>query len=81
MQNTQIKYRTSKANYSILKPGQNDFVLKDGYLSIPRAGFEINNSCPYEYKMVIVECIRNGWLTPVAHVYNHEITFARLKND
>jgi hypothetical protein len=38
----------------------------------PRASFEIDNSCPREYKLIISKCINNGWLKPVAHVKDHE---------
>jgi hypothetical protein len=47
----------------------------------PRAGFEINAQCPREYKMIISECINNGWLKPVAHVTERELLFMGLSND
>jgi hypothetical protein len=39
----------------------------DNITLCPRAGIQINNSCPREYKLIIAECINNGWLQPVAH--------------
>jgi hypothetical protein len=47
-------------------------------MQAPRAGFEINQSCPTEYKMIINECIRNGWLKPVANVTERELLFMGL---
>lgn len=49
-----------------------DFMLRDGFFMSPRASFEIDNSCPREYKLIISKCINNGWLKPVAHVKDHE---------
>ena len=55
------------------------FMLYDTVVMVPRAGFEINQSCPKEYKMIISECINNGWLTPVAHVYGKELTMDAMR--
>lgn len=55
-------------------------MLKDNLVLSPRAGFEINPHCPQEYKMILSECINNGWLKPVAYVYDHELTFDTLKD-
>jgi hypothetical protein len=54
---------------------QNDpkFMLQDGMVTAPRAGFEISQHCPKEYRMIIQECIRYGWLTPVATVRDNEL--------
>jgi len=54
-------------------------MLQDGLMICPRAGFEINQLCPREYKMIISECINNGWLKPVAHVYGKELTMDALR--
>jgi hypothetical protein len=56
-----------------IKPGEPKWLIRDGFLVSPRAGFEISNSCPYEYRMVIDECLRNGWLKPVATVKDNEL--------
>jgi hypothetical protein len=49
-------------------------------MQAPRAGFEINQSCPKEYKIIINECIRNGWLKPVANVTERELIFMGLSD-
>jgi hypothetical protein len=49
-------------------------------LVTPRAGFEISSGCPYNYREIIQECVRQGWLKPVANVYDHELTFDVLKD-
>ena len=55
------------------------FVIYDGLVQAPRAGFEINQGCPKEYRMIINECILNGWLKPVAYVYGKELTMDALR--
>lgn len=55
-----------------------DFVMQDGLVVVPRAGFMINTQCPQSYQTVIMECINNGWLEPVAHVRDFELMMDRL---
>jgi hypothetical protein len=55
------------------------FVIYDGLMQAPRAGFEISRGCPKEYTMIINECILKGWLKPVAHVYGKELTMDALR--
>ena len=69
---TQSKIKT-------IRQGDSKFMLSDGLIVCPRAGFDINQSCPKEYKMIILECINNGWLKPVAHVYGKELTMDALR--
>lgn len=68
-----------KSKISTIKQGDPKFMLKDGMVVCPRAGFEINQQCPREYKLIIAECINNGWLKPVAHVYGKELTMDALR--
>lgn len=55
------------------------FMLQDLYVLCPRAGFEISQGCPSAYRQIISECINNGWLKPVAHVYGKELTMDALR--
>lgn len=59
---------------------QNDprFMIQDTFVIVPRAGFEINQQCPKEYRDIIAQCINNGWLKPVAHVTERELIFMGL---
>lgn len=50
-----------------------DFMLQDGFIISPRAGLEIDNSCPREYRMIIAQCLNKGWLKPVAYVKDNEL--------
>ena len=44
----------------------------------PRAGFEISNDCPRQYKLMIMEAIKNGWLQPVAYMKESEYVWEQL---
>lgn len=70
---------TAKTKFRTLRSGDEGFVLTDGLMVTPRAGFEISSGCPYNYREIIQECIRHGWLKPVANVYARELTFQTLK--
>jgi hypothetical protein len=72
---------TSTANrFRTLKPSDRDFLFStDGITVVPRAGFEILQGCPQEYRMIIQECLRNGWLQPVAHMRDVEYTMELLR--
>lgn len=73
-------YKIHPTRLKILKHSDPEFTLKDGIVIAPRAGFEISNRCPKEYKMILQECISYGWIKPVATVYDHELTFDTLKD-
>jgi hypothetical protein len=44
----------------------------------PRAGFEISNDCPRQYKLMIMEAIKNGWLQPIAYMKESEYVWEQL---
>jgi hypothetical protein len=54
-------------------------MLDDGIVTCPRAGFEISQRCPENYRSLIQECINHGWLKPVAHVYGKELTMDAMR--
>ena len=70
---------TVKSRIQTIRQGDPKFMLTDGLMICPRAGFEINAKCPESYKQVIAECIDNGWLKPVAHVHGKELTMDALR--
>lgn len=62
-----------------IRPGESDFFLRDGMVICPRAGFEVNQQCPKEYRLILAECINNGWIKPVAHMMDSELMWDRLR--
>jgi hypothetical protein len=73
-----MTYTPYKSQIRTLKQSDPKFVIYDGLMQAPRAGFEISQGCPKEYTMIIDECIRKGWLKPVAHVAERELIFMGL---
>lgn len=76
-----MNIKLSKSSVRTLKLGDSNFIIKDGLVYTHRAAFEISTKCPENYKVVILECIRNGWLTPVAHVTERELLFMGISYD
>ena len=68
-----------ESNIRTIRQGDPKFMLKNNIVICPRAGFEINEKCPREYKLIIAECINNGWIKPVAHVYGKELTMDAMR--
>jgi hypothetical protein len=74
-----MAFKSHQSPFRTLRSKDPNFTLTDGLLVTPRAGFEISSGCPYNYREIIQECVRHGWLKPVANVYDHELTFDVLK--
>ena len=73
-----MTFTTHQSSIRTIKQNSPLFHINDKYVRAPRAGFEINEQCPREYKMIIAQCINNGWLKPVAHVTERELLFMGL---
>lgn len=74
-----IKISASRS-FVTLRHKDPDFSFSpDGITVVPRAGFEISSGCPYNYREIIQECIRHGWLRPVAHMRDVEHTMELLR--
>ena len=52
-----MKIRQTKIR--TVKQGDPQWMLYDGVVTAPRAGFEISQRCPDNYKLLILECIEN----------------------
>jgi hypothetical protein len=74
-----MKINTTHSKFKTIRQGEPGFMLTDGLMITPRAGFEISQSCPAEYKSIFITAINAGWLKPVAHVYARDLTFQSLK--
>ena len=61
-----------------IRPGELGFTIDDGFITSPRASFEISNSCPAEYKSIFITAINAGWLKPVAHMHEREVLISGL---
>jgi len=74
-----LKISSRTRNIQTIRQGDDKFMLQDGLVICPRAGFEISQSCPAEYKSIFITAINAGWLKPVAHVYGKELTIDALR--
>jgi len=74
-----MKFVQQISNIRTIRQGDSKFMISDGLVLCPRAGFEINEHCPREYRQIIAACIDRGWLKPVAHVYGKELTMDALR--
>ena len=74
-----MKFIQQVSKIRTVRQGDSKFMLNDGLVICPRAGFEINEHCPREYRQIIAACIDRGWLKPVAHVYGKELTMDALR--
>lgn len=63
-----MTFATTKITFKTWHQGSEGFHFSpDGISLVPRAGFQISEHCPKEYKLIIAECINNGWLKPISH--------------
>ena len=74
-------YNIRHSQIRTLRPGDQHFQIVDGLTMTPRAGFEISNNCPAEYKSIFITAINAGWLKPVANLTERELIFMGLTND
>ena len=74
-----IKISTGRP-HKTLRQNDPDFTFSpDGIKLVPRASFEISQRCPENYRDLIQECIRHGWIRPVAHMRDTEYTMELLQ--
>jgi hypothetical protein len=74
-----MKITAHQSNIRTIRQGDPKFTLTNGFMTCPRAGFEISQSCPAEYKSIFITAINAGWLKPVAHVYGKELTMDAMR--
>jgi hypothetical protein len=76
-----MNIKAHKSQIRTIKHTDSKFHITDGMMTAPRAGFEISVGCPYNYREIIQECIRQGWLKPVAHMTERELMFVGLTGE
>lgn len=75
-----MKITAHTSSIKTIKSDDPLFNIIDGYVTAPRAGFEISERCPIEYRMIIRECINRGWLKPIANMTEQEMIVAVLRD-
>jgi len=73
-----MTFTTPEKTIKTIRKGNVDFLIQNGFTMTPRAGFEISNECPKQYKLMIMEAIKNGWLQPIAYMKESEYVWEKL---
>ena len=73
-----MTFTTPEKTIKTIRKDDPDFTIINGIVMAPRAGFEISNDCPRQYKLMIIEAIKNGWLQPVAYMKESEYVWEVL---
>ena len=73
-----MTYTTSDKIIKTIRKDNPDFYIDNGIAMAPRAAFEISNDCPRQYKSMIMESYKNGWLKPIAYMKESEYVWERL---
>jgi hypothetical protein len=73
-----MTYTTPDSIIKTIRKDDPNFQIDNGIVMAPRAGFEISNDCPRQYKLMIIEAIKNGWLQPIAYMKESEYVWEQL---
>jgi len=73
-----MSYTIHRSQIHTIRQEDPNFTIQDGITIAPRAGFEISNDCPRQYKLMIMEAIKNGWLQPIAYMKESEFVWEVL---
>ena len=74
-----IKYEETLTKYVTIKQGEENWLMEDNYMLVPRAYIEISEDCPDTYKYYIQEGCRNGWIKLVAYVRDRDYMWEKLE--
>ena len=79
--NRSMNIKTHQTQIRTLRRGDSSFIIRDGVVHAPRAGFEISDKCPKEYRLILSDCINRQWIEPVAYITERELLFMGLTSD
>lgn len=74
-----MKSKTTQTCIRTIKPGDSKWLIEDGSVIVPRAGFEIDPKCPKDYRQIIVMALQYNWLMPVANVKDSELFWEAMQ--
>jgi len=70
-----INFTVSESPWVTLREGDPSFQLQGPYTMATRASIEIDVNCPPEYRSIIVQAHKQGWLKSVAVVPKDDPTY------
>lgn len=68
-----MTFTTLENPFKRISNNDQQFYMNDGIRQVPRAAIEVQQNIPYNYKLMITECIDKGWIKPVAYVKTKEL--------
>ena len=68
-----MTFKTEPSSIRTLRRYDKGFMISDGVVYSPRAGFLVTTDCPNNYKDIIQICIDRNWLQPVAYVKDSQL--------
>jgi len=75
-----VNFTVARSNVRTIRPGDPHFTITNGLVVTSRAGWDISNNCPGEYRSILLQAINAGWIKPVAHVTEEEYMVMQLSN-
>ncbi len=74
-----MTFKEPKVKIKTVKNDDPMFYIKGDVTVSCRAGFEISQGCPHEYRLILADCIDRGWIKPVAYMRDDEYVWESLK--
>jgi hypothetical protein len=75
-----MKLTNHISDIKTIRSTDKDFYIFDGPVMAARAGLEISPTCPKEYRTIIQQALRYGYIKPVAHIKKSELTWEKLSS-
>lgn len=73
-----ITYTSPDKIIKTIRQNDPDFYIHNGFVTSPRVGFEISNKCPSQYKFMLIEAMKNGWIEPIAYMKESEFVWEKI---
>lgn len=76
-----MTFKTAKTKTTVKTWGQKDtgfYFCPDNISLIPRAAIRIHEHTPYEFRLIIEQCLREGYIIPVAYQPVEEVFLEEL---
>lgn len=68
-------------NILTVSPGDAQWYVSDGLKMAARAGVEIDAECPAQYLRMLEFALDEGWIRPVAHIYDYEAVWDTMSKE
>lgn len=75
-----MTFTFAESDYKLVKQGDSLFTFSpNGITLVQRASIEIDPKTPYEWRLIIQDCINKGYLKPVAAIRGIEATMEYMR--